>query len=189
MGSKKELSENSIYTHFILPALIKAGWDLHTQIRENVYFTDGRIFVNGKKTTRGDRKFADVVLYYKPNIPVALIEVKKNTLALGAGMQQVLNYGAILDIPVVFSTNGDGFIQHDRSGYSTDLETQYSLELFPSPQDLWEKYRHYKKIATPEAAKIAEFNYFFDISGREPRYYQQIAINRSVEAIETVKVF
>lgn len=183
MGSKKELSENSIYTHFVLPALIKAGWDLHTQIRENVYFTDGRLFVNGKKTTRGERKFADVVLYYKPNVPVALIEVKKNTLALGAGMQQVLNYGAILDIPVVFSTNGDGFIQHDRSGYSTDLETQYSLDDFPAPQDLWEKYRHYKKIATPEAAKIAEFNYFFDVSGREPRYYQQIAINRSVEAI------
>ncbi len=183
MGSKKELSENSIYTHFVIPALIKAGWDLQKQIREQVYFTDGRIQVKGKKNIRGVRKFADVILYYKPNIPVAIIEVKKNTLALGTGMQQVLNYGAILDIPVVFSTNGDGFIEHDRSGYSAIIERELNLENFPSPEELWEKYRHYKNIKTPEAAKIAEFSYFFDPSGRKPRYYQEIAINRSVEAI------
>ncbi|MDP2903645.1 MAG: DEAD/DEAH box helicase family protein [Methylovulum sp.] len=183
MGSKKQLSENSIYTHFILPALIKAGWDLQKQIREEVYFTDGRIYVNGKKTTRGVKKFADVILYYKPNIPVAIIEVKKNTLSIGAGMQQVLDYGAILDIPLIFSSNGDGFIEHDRSGYSTTIERELRLEQFPSPQELWTKYQHYKGIKTPEAAKIAEFNYFFDTSGRTPRYYQQIAINRSVEAI------
>ena len=134
MGSKKQLSENSIYTHFILPALLKAGWDLQKQIREEVYFTDGRIYVNGKKTTRGIKKFADVILYYKPNIPVAIIEVKKNTLSMGAGMQQVLDYGAILDIPVIFSSNGDGFIEHDRSGYSTTIERELSLEQFPSPQ-------------------------------------------------------
>ena len=127
MASKTEFSENSIYTHFVIPALTKAGWDLQTQIRENVYFTDGRIYVNGQKASRNkkDRKFADVILYYKPNIPIAIIEVKKNTLSLGAGMQQVLNYGAILDIPVVFSTNGDGFIEHDRSGYSKNIETKY----------------------------------------------------------------
>lgn len=183
MDSKKELSETSIYTHYILPALIKAGWDLQKQIREEVYFTDGRIYVNGKKTTRGVKKFADVILYYKPNIPVAIIEAKKNKLAVSAGMQQVLNYGAILDIPVIFSSNGDGFIEHDRSGYSTTIERELSLGNFPSPQELWTKYQHYKGIKTPEAAKIAEFNYFFDVSGRSPRYYQQIAINRSVEAI------
>jgi type I restriction enzyme, R subunit len=183
MASKKALSENSIYTHYILPNLIKSGWDLQKQIRENVYFTDGRIYINGKKTTRGERKFADVILYYKPNIPVAIIEVKKNTLPLGTGMQQVLDYGAILDIPVVFSTNGDGFIEHDRSGYSTSIETRYSLDQFPSPQQLWAKYLHYKGIKTPEVAKIVEFNYFFDPAGRKPRYYQEIAINRSVEAI------
>jgi type I restriction enzyme R subunit len=183
MANKTDLSENSIYTHYVLPALIKAGWDLQKQIRENVYFTDGRIYVNGDKTRRGVRKFADVILYYKPNIPVAIIEVKKNTLTLGAGMQQVLNYGAILDIPVVFSTNGDGFIEHDRSGYSNQIERELSLETFPSPQEIWLKYQHYKNIKTPQAAKIAEFNYFYDVSGRTARYYQQIAINRSVEAI------
>jgi type I restriction enzyme R subunit len=183
MSHKTELSENSIYTHFVIPALTKAGWDLQNQIREQVYFTDGRIQVKGKQTTRGVKKFADVILYYKPNIPVAIIEVKKNTLALGAGMQQVLNYGAILDIPLVFSTNGDSFIEHDRSGYSAVVEREISLDNFPSPEELWEKYLHYKNIKTHEAAKIAEFNYFFDPSGRKPRYYQEIAINRSVEAI------
>lgn len=158
MGSKKELSENAIYTHFIIPALTQSGWDLQKQIREEVYFTDGRIQVNGKKHTRGVRKFADVILYYKPNIPVAIIEVKKNTFTLGTGMQQVLNYGEILDIPVVFSTNGDGFIEHDRSGYSTIIERELSLDNFPTPQELWTKYQHYKNINTPEAAKIAEYH-------------------------------
>ena len=179
MSSKSQLSENSIYTHFVLPTLIKAGWDLQTQIREEVYFTDGRIQVKGKKTERGIRKFADVILYYKPNIPVAIIEVKKNALTL----QQVLNYGEILDIPVVFSSNGNGFIEHDRSGYSAIIERELSLDNFPSPQQLWAKYLHYKNIKSPEAVKIVEFNYFFDPSGRKPRYYQEIAINRSVEAI------
>jgi type I restriction enzyme, R subunit len=183
MVTKKELSENTIYTHYVLPALLKSGWDLARQIRENVYFTDGRIQVNGKTVTRGKGKFADVILYYKPNIPVAIIEIKKNKFSLGAGMQQVLDYGAILDIPVVFSTNGDGFIEHDRSGSSTLIERELRLDDFPSPQEIWLKYQHYKNIKTTEAAKIAEFNYFYDVSGRTTRYYQQIAINRSVEAI------
>ncbi len=171
MVSKKGLSENSIYTHYVLPSLVKSGWDLQKQIRENVYFTDGRIYVNGKKTTRGKRKFADVILYYKPNIPVAIIEIKKNTLSESAGIQQVLDYGQILDIPVVFSTNGDSFIEHDRSGYSQLIEIQHSLECFPTPEQLWAKYQYYKGIKTPEVAKIAEFNYFFDPAGRKPRYY------------------
>ena len=131
MVSKKELSENSIYTHYVLPNLIKSGWDLQKHIRENVYFTDGRIYINGKKTKRGERKFADVILYYKPNIPIAIIEVKKNTLSEAAGIQQALDYGKILDIPIVFSTNGDGFIEHDRSGYSKTIETHHSFDNFP----------------------------------------------------------
>lgn len=183
MSNKKSLSENSIYTHYVLPALTRAGWDLHSQIRETVFFTDGRILVNGKKTSRGSRKFADVVLYYKPNIPVAIIEVKKNTLSMAAGMQQALDYANTLDVPVVFSTNGDGFIAHDRTGSAAKIETEYSLDNFPSPQQLWEKYLHYKGIQTPEAANIAAFSYHFDPQGYAPRYYQQIAINRCVEAI------
>lgn len=183
MATKKDLSENSIYTHYVLPALTKAGWDLQTQIREEVFFTDGQIQVTGHQTKRGARKFADVILYYKSHLPVAIIEVKKNTLSIGSGMQQALAYGEILDIPVVFSTNGDGFIEHDRSGDSASIERELSLDNFPSPEALWLKYQYYKKLKTPEAVKLAQFNYFYDTSGRTARYYQTCAINRSVEAI------
>ena len=183
MTNKKELSERDICTQFILPALVKAGWDVSKQIREEVYFTDGRIFVKGNKTVRGERKRADFILYLKPNIPVAVIEAKDNNHSVGAGLQQALGYARILDIPVAFSSNGDGFIQHDLSGFSAVIEKDLSLDNFPSPSELWNVYKMYKKIETPEQEEIASFDYFFDGSGRAPRYYQQIAINRTVEAI------
>ena len=183
MISKKNMSEDDIRTKYIIPALQKSGWDIHNQVREQVYFTDGRIFVKGNTTRRGERKFADIILYYKPNIPIAIIEIKKNTLAMGAGIQQGLDYAVTLDLPLVFSTNGDGFVQHDRSGASQQIETNLSLDSFPTPQEAWEKYQKYKGIVTEQAANIAAHSYYFDTSGREPRYYQQIAINRTVEAI------
>ena len=183
MTNKKELSERDICTQFILPALIKSGWDVAKQIREEVFFTDGRIFVKGNKTARGERKRADFILYLKPNIPIAVIEAKDNNHSLGAGLQQALGYAKLLDIPVAFSSNGDGFIQHDLSGFSAVIEKEVSLDNFPSPSELWNMYKKYKKIETPEQEKIASFEYFFDGSGRAPRYYQQIAINRTVEAI------
>jgi type I restriction enzyme R subunit len=183
MTTKKELSERDICTQYILPALVKAGWDIETQIREEVFFTDGRIYVKGNKTARGERKRADFILYYKPNIPVAVIEAKDNTHTLGAGMQQALGYATILDIPVAFSSNGNGFLEHDRSGYSPQVQRELTLEQFPSPQELWLKYQKAKGIQTPQAEQIASFDYFFDGSGKSPRYYQQIAINRTVEAI------
>ncbi len=183
MSTKKELSERDICTQFILPALVKAGWNIEKQIREEVYFTDGRIFVKGDRTARGERKRADFILYYKPNIPIAVIEAKDNNHPVGAGMQQALSYAEILDIPVAFSSNGDGFIQHDRSGDSSAVERELSLDSFPSPEELWRAYKQFKRITTPEAEKIASFDYFYDVSGKAPRYYQQIAINRTVEAI------
>jgi len=181
--NKKDLSERDIITQFIIPALAKAGWNIETQVREEVFFTDGRIFVKGNKTARGERKRADIILYYKTNIPIAIIEAKDNTHAIGSGMQQGLDYAEILDIPVAFSSNGDGFLEHDRSGYSSQIERKLDLNSFPSPQELWEKYKHYKGITTKEQEDISSFDYFFDGSGRKPRYYQQIAINRTVEAI------
>jgi type I restriction enzyme R subunit len=183
MTDKKKLSERDIITQYIIPAIEKAGWSIEKQIREEVFFTDGRIFVKGNKTTRGERKRADIVLYYKPNIPIAIIEAKDNNHSAGAGLQQSLNYAEILDIPVAFSSNGDSFLEHDRSGYSSQIERNLDLNNFPSPQELWEKYKHYKGITTKEQEDISSFDYFFDGSGREPRYYQQIAINRTVEAI------
>jgi len=183
MTNKRELSEADICTQYILPALVRAGWDISKQVREQVYFTDGRIYVQGNKTKRGTGKKADYILYHKPNIPIAIIEAKKNIFSLGKGMQQALEYAAILDLPVAFSSNGDGFLEHDISGFSSLVEQELSLDNFPSPDQLWQKYKKYKQIETPEAEEIASFDYFFDPKGRQPRYYQQIAINRTVEAI------
>lgn len=181
--NKKDLSERDIITQFIMPAIRKAGWNIEKQVREEVYFTDGRIYVKGNKAARGERKFADIILYHKPNIPIAIIEAKDNNHTLGAGLQQGLDYAEILDIPVVFSSNGDGFLEHDRSGYSSQIERNLNLENFPTPQELWEKYKYFKGITDKKQEDISSYDYFFDGSGRKPRYYQQIAVNRTVEAI------
>ncbi|MEW6711404.1 MAG: EcoAI/FtnUII family type I restriction enzme subunit R [Candidatus Riflebacteria bacterium] len=181
--NKKDLSERDIITQFIMPAIKKAGWDIEKQVREEVFFTDGRIYVKGNITARGARKFADIILYHKPNIPIAIIEAKDNKHTVGAGLQQGLGYAEVLDIPVVFSSNGDGFLEHDRSGYSSQIERNLDLDSFPSPHELWEKYKRFKGIKSKEQEDISSFAYFFDGSGRKPRYYQQIAVNRTVEAI------
>jgi len=180
---KKNLSERDICTKFITPAIEKAGWDKQTQLLEEVSFTDGKIYVRGKLTARGKQKRADYILYYKPNIPIAIIEAKDNNHSVRAGIQQALDYAQILDIPCVFSSNGDGFLFHDRTATDGNIETEIGIDNFPSPEILWEKYKKYKGIATPTAEKIAAQEYYFDGTGRIPRYYQQIAINRTVEAI------
>lgn len=183
MTNKKDLSERDICTKFITPALEQAGWDLQKQVREEVGFTDGRIYVKGNLSARGKRKRADYILYYKPNIPVAVIEAKDNRHSVRAGIQQGLDYATILDIPSVFSSNGDGFYEHDRTTSSGSVEREIPLNEFPSPHELWQRYKRYKGIETEEAERISAQDYFFDGTDRSPRYYQQIAINRTVEAI------
>lgn len=183
MTNKKDLSERDICTKFITPALEQAGWDMQKQVREEVGFTDGRIYVKGNLTSRGKRKRADYILYYKPNIPVAIIEAKDNKHSVMAGIQQGLDYATILDIPTVFSSNGDGFFEHDRTAARGSIEREMQLHEFPTPEQLWERYKRYKGITTPEAERISAQDYFFDGTSRSPRYYQQIAINRTVEAI------
>ncbi|MFZ4522284.1 MAG: EcoAI/FtnUII family type I restriction enzme subunit R [Bacteroidales bacterium] len=180
---KKSLSERDICSKFITPAIIDAGWDGIKQILEEVSFTDGKIYVRGKLTARGARKRADYILYYKPNIPVAIVEAKDNSYSVRAGIQQALDYARILDIPCVFSSNGDGFLFHDRTAVGDEIETELAMNAFPSPELLWEKYKKFKGLTTPDAEKIASQDYYFDGSGRRPRYYQQVAINRTVEAI------
>lgn len=183
MIDKKKLSERDICTKYITPALENAGWDKQFQILEEVSFTAGKIYVRGKFTARGQQKRADYILYYKPNIPVAIIEAKDNKHSVRAGIQQGLDYARILDIPCIFSSNGDGFLFHDRSATDGNIEKELGLNEFPSPFELWTKYKLYKGITTPDAEKIASQDYFHDGSGRRPRYYQQIAVNRTVEAI------
>jgi len=179
---KRALSERDICTKFITPALRKAGWDEMSQIREEVSFTKGRIIVRGKLVSRGKGKRADYILYYKPNIPIALIEAKDNTHAIGDGMQQGLGYAETLDIPFVFSSNGDGFVLHDRTGNSAEKETTLGNDDFPSPGDLWARFRAWKGL-TPEAEEIVLQDYHDDGSGKEPRYYQVNAINATIDAI------
>ena len=183
MQTKKDLSERDICTKYIIPALQKAGWNIEKQIREEVYFTDGKIYIKGNKTKRGTRKRADYILYFKPNIPVAIIEAKRNEKSIGFGIQQALDYAGILDIPVAFSSNGDGFLEHDKTAFLGKIERQLELTNFPSPQALWERYKKYKGIHEKEQEKIISQDYFYDRLGYKLRYYQQTAINRTVESI------
>lgn len=180
---KKSLSERDICSKYITPAVVDAGWDLHTQIREEVSFTKGRIIVRGKLHTRGEQKRADYILYHKKNIPIAVIEAKDNKHNVGDGMQQALNYAETLGVPFVFSSNGDGFLFHDRTGNAAKTETELSLTQFPSPTELWQRYCVWKGIATTEAVQTIEMPYYDDGTGRSPRYYQANAINNTVEAI------
>jgi len=191
--NKKDLSEADIKAKFITPAILKAGWDEMTQLgREKciesefgkvIPFTNGRIHVKGKKTKRGKKKFADYILFYKPNVAIAVIEAKDNKKTLRSGMQQALGYANTLDIPLVFSSNGDGFLFHDKTTTDGKIEKELSLKDFPSPQALWSKYKKYKGIEDDTSEKIITQDYYSDGSGKSPRYYQQIAINRTIEAI------
>lgn len=180
---KKKLSERDICSKYITPSIVAAGWDLHTQIREEVTFTKGRVIVRGKMHTRGEQKRADYILYHKPNIPIAVIEAKDNTHGVSAGMQQALGYAEVLGVPFVFSSNGDAFAMHDRTGKSGKTEQELPLADFPKPEQLWDWYCQWKGIDTPKARETVEMPYYDDGSGRAPRYYQANAINNTVEAV------
>ncbi|WP_404364858.1 EcoAI/FtnUII family type I restriction enzme subunit R [Marinobacter sp.] len=179
---KKKLTERDICTKFITPAIEQAGWDIQDQVREEFSFTAGRIIVRGRMHLRGKKRRADYILSYQKNQPIAVIEAKDNKHSLGDGMQQALAYSDALDIPFVFSSNGDGFLFHDRTGLSEKTETTLSLDEFPSPNTLWERYCQYKNI-DQTARQTVEQPYYDDGSGRTPRYYQAVAINRTVEAV------
>jgi type I restriction enzyme R subunit len=181
--TKKTLSESDICAKYITPAVIAAGWDELLQIRREVFFTKGRVIVRGKLHTRGEQKRADYILYYKANIPLAVIEAKDNKHSVGSGMQQALNYAETLGIPFVFSSNGDGFLWHDRTGLAEKTEQELSLHAFPSPAELWQRYCQWKGLQTPEARHTVEMPYYDDGTGRAPRYYQANAINNTIEAV------
>jgi len=180
--NKKQMSEQDIRSKFITPAIVEGGWDLLTQIREEVTFTQGKVIVRGKLVSRGKKKRADYILYYKPKIPIAVIEAKDNKHTVGSGMQQALEYGAMLDVPFVYSSNGDAFLEHDRTKSTGKTENEIPLESFPSPDDLWQRYRTFKGI-DDKVNTVINQEYHDDGSGKAPRYYQQIAINRTIEAI------
>jgi type I restriction enzyme R subunit len=173
------LTETEVCMRYITPALEKSGWDKNKQILREYSFTDGRVIVRGKLVKRGTPKRADYILQYKSNIPLAIVEAKKDTLPIGAGMQQGLEYAEILDIPFVYSSNGKGFIEHDRA---TGLEKEISLEDFPTPDELWNRFSGHREF-TDEQEKLYLQDYFYQLNSKSPRYYQRVAINRAVEAV------
>ncbi len=186
---KHPLSERDICTKFITPAILQAGWQ-QNQFREEVNLTDGRVMVRGKMAARvknpeakGGPKRADYVLYAKPNVPIAIVEAKQAKYSVGHGMQQALTYAEMLDAPFAISSNGKGFLLHDRTGITQPIEREITLAEFPSPAELWQLYQQWKGLAEPEAVKLIEQPFYTDGSGKEPRYYQRVAINRSIEAI------
>ena len=180
--TKQQLTEQEIRTRYITPAIQGAGWQPN-QIREELYLTDGRIIVRGSMAMRSQqRKRADYILYHKPNVPLAIVEAKANNHNVSAGMDQALDYAAMLDVPFVYTSNGDGFMEHDRTATSGPVERALTLAEFPSPAQLWERYVQQGHLQPTVADAVAE-DYFFDRSGRAPRYYQMVAINRTVKAI------
>ena len=186
---KLKLSERDICTKFITPAILGAGWT-QTQFREEVNLTDGRVMVRGRLASRvknpevkGGPKRADYVLYAKPNVPIAVVEAKQAKFSVGHGMQQALTYAEMLDAPFAISSNGNGFLLHDRTGITQPTEREIILNAFPTFDDLWPLYQQWKGLAQVKKAKLIEQPYYSDGSGKEPRYYQRVAINRSVEAI------
>lgn len=182
---KQKLSEIDICDLFITPAIQKAGWDQFKQIRREVTLTPGPVIVRGNMSSRNKKKkkFADYVLSWQPGLPLAIVEAKENKHAISGGLQQALGYAEILELPSAFSSNGDGFASHNRHAKEgEDTETEFGLDEFPDPAALWARYRQYHNIEDDEKALVEE-PYHLDASGKEPRYYQVEAINRTVEAI------
>ena len=186
---KHSLSERDICTKFITPAIMQAGWQ-QDQFREEVKLTAGRVMVRGKlaarikdPNARGGPKRADFVLYARPNVPIAVIEAKSAQFSVGHGMQQALAYAEMLDAPFAISSNGEGFLIHDRTGITQPVERELSLSQFPALDTLWPLYQQWKGLATPQAIALIEQPFYSDSSGHELRYYQRVAINRTIEAI------
>lgn len=182
MSEKEEsLTEADVCHRYITPAIHKVGW-AKTQIRMEYQISAGQIVVRGKVSTRKKARRADYVLFYKPNLPIAVVEAKDNKHSVGSGMQQGLDYAQSLDIPFVFSSNGDAFRFHDRSGNAPEVEIELGLDSFPTPEELWTRYKVWRGIEEEHEPLVTAPDYSA-IDWKTVRYYQQLAINRTVEAI------
>ena len=175
---KRNLSEEDIKARYITPAVENAGWD-KKQIRYEYPFTAGRIVLRGNVTARGKRKRADYALFYKPNLLLAIIEAKDNNHSVGAGLQQAISYAEALDVKYVYASNGDGFVEQNL--ITGDIR-EIGLEDFPTPDELFQRYLQDMNIT--ETGKKALLEPYYYVPGyKTPRYYQRIAINRTVDAV------
>lgn len=178
------MTEADIQRLFVTPAIVgtdQPKWDSATQIQEQHYFTKGRVIVHGR-VRRGEAKKADYVLSYKPGVPIAVVEAKDNNHSVGAGMQQALEYAEILDVPYAYSTNGDAFLEHDRTVTEGTVTREVAMADFPTPEELWKRYCDGKGY-TPEQRTVAAQDYYDDGSRKSPRYYQLTAVNRVIDAV------
>lgn len=180
--NKRQLSERDICTKFITPALEQAGWDIATQVREEFTLTKGRIIVRGKLHTRAQSQRADYVLFHKPNMPIAVIEAKDNKHGLGDGMQQALGYADLLQVPFVFSSNGDGFLFHNKIAQDGRIERELALHELPGPDQLWRWWSEHLGLDNTQSTLVTQ-DYYSDGSNKTPRYYQLLAINKTMEAV------
>ncbi|WP_348625393.1 DEAD/DEAH box helicase family protein (plasmid) [Paenibacillus peoriae] len=179
MKSKVAMTEEDIKNKYITPAIVSAGWDLNTQVHFEHSFTDGRVIVRGNMTTRAKQKRADYLLMHKSNYPLAIVEAKDNNHPIGGGMQQALEYSEILDIPYAYSSNGDAFVEHNRL---TGEERTIQLNEFPSHDELWQRYIVDAGLNEQQKQLIDE-PYYYKLGDKTPRYYQRVAINRTIDAI------
>lgn len=179
MSDKKNLSEQDISTKYIVPAIQNSGWDVMTQVSEQKFITDGRIIVSGKTIKRGERKKPDFILSYQKNFPIAIIEVKDNKHSISSGIGQAIGYAEILDAPFAYSTNGDGFLEHD---FLTGKERELLIDEFPAREELYARYKKAKNISN-NTEKVIKYPYYQGNSKKTPRYYQQVAINRTIKAV------
>ena len=179
---RRALSETDIRTKYITPAIIAAGWDPISQLREEYRVTAGRVIARGKTPRRAPSRRADYVLFHAPNLPLAVIEAKDANHTPADGLQQALDYAERMDVPFVYSSNGESFIEHDRTLTDGPVTRELPMDRFPTPDELYRRYRAYKGW-TPEVEAVATYQYHTAIDGKEPRYFQRVAINRTVEAI------
>ena len=182
---KQKLSEIDVCDLFITPAIKEAGWDQLKQIRREVTLTPGPIIVRGNMSSRNQKKkkFADYVLLREAGVPIAVVEAKDNNHTVSQGMQQALTYAGILDVPSAFSSNGDAFASHNKVAEpGEDIECEFPLEAFPSPEEIWKRYKKHRNISGPEEELVLQ-PYHLDTYGKEPRYYQSEAINRVIEGV------
>ncbi len=179
--NKAILTEADIISKFLMPAIKSAGWDDLAQIRQEVKLRDGKVVVRGQMAARKKVKSADIVLYHKMGLPLAVIEAKANKHEIGKGMQQGLDYARLLEVPFVFASNGDGFIFHDKTN-SQQLESEIALVDFPTPAQLWDKFCTWKGYTSAQLPMISQ-DYYSDGSDKTPHYYQVQAINKTIEAI------
>ena len=186
---KKQLSEIDICDLFITPAIRDAGWEPIKQIRREVTLTPGPVIVRGNMSSRNKKKkkFADYVLSWEPGVPIAVVEAKDNNCTVSHGIQQALGYANILEVPSAFSSNGDAFASHNKvPAAGEEIETEFPLDAFPPPPELWKRYKTSRGIKD-EAEQLVVQPYHDDTSGKEPRYYQVEAINRTIEAVASGK--